>query len=67
MVLHAEGKDVQNDYRYPMERGDGWLELELGEFFNRGGEDGKLEIGIFHFNGHWKSGVIIEGIKIRPN
>ncbi|GLT28420.1 hypothetical protein SLA2020_033550 [Shorea laevis] len=50
-----------------MERGDGWLELELDEFFNEGGEDGKLEIWIFRFNGHWKSGVIIEGIEIRPN
>ncbi|GKV50115.1 hypothetical protein SLEP1_g56829 [Rubroshorea leprosula] len=61
------GEDVQNDYRYPVERGDGWLELELGEYFNEGGEDGQLEIRIFHFDGSWKSGVIIEGIEIRPN
>ncbi|GLT28444.1 hypothetical protein SLA2020_033790 [Shorea laevis] len=54
-------------YWYPIEREDGWLELELGEFFNEGGEDDKLEIRIFHFDGNWKSGVIIEGIEIRPN
>ncbi|GLT87702.1 hypothetical protein SLE2022_057680 [Rubroshorea leprosula] len=67
VFLHAEDEDVQNDYQYPIERGDGWLELELGEFFIEGGEDGQLEIRIFHFNGSWKSGVIIEGIEIRPN
>ncbi|GLT40763.1 hypothetical protein SLA2020_148740 [Shorea laevis] len=67
VFLHAEGEDVQNDYWYPIEREDGWLELELGEFFNEGGEDDKLEIRIFHFDGNWKSGVIIEGIEIRPN
>ncbi|GLT87645.1 hypothetical protein SLE2022_057180 [Rubroshorea leprosula] len=67
VFLHAEDEDVQNDYQYPIERGDDWLELELGEFFIEGGEDGQLEIRIFHFNGCWKSGVIIEGIEIRPN
>ncbi|GLT87615.1 hypothetical protein SLE2022_056920 [Rubroshorea leprosula] len=67
VFLHAEDEDVQNDYQYPIERGDGWLELDLGEFFIEGGEDGQLEIRIFHFNGSWKSGVIIEGIEIRPN
>ncbi|GKV02502.1 hypothetical protein SLEP1_g14935 [Rubroshorea leprosula] len=68
VFLHAEVEDVQNDYRYPsVERGDGWLELELGEYFNEGGEDGQLEIRILHFDGGWKSGVIIEGIEIRPN
>ncbi|GKV46110.1 hypothetical protein SLEP1_g53120 [Rubroshorea leprosula] len=67
VFLHAEVEDVQNDYRYPVERGDGWLELELGEYFNERGEDGQLEIRIFHFDGSWKRGVIIEGIEIRPN
>ncbi|GLT87984.1 hypothetical protein SLE2022_060310 [Rubroshorea leprosula] len=67
VFLHAEGEDVQNDYQYPIERGDGWLELELGEFFNEGGEDSILEIRIFHFDGSWKRGVFIEGIEIRPN
>ncbi|GKV39911.1 hypothetical protein SLEP1_g47611 [Rubroshorea leprosula] len=44
MFLRADGEDVQNDYGYPIERGDGWSELELGEFFNEGGEDGKLKV-----------------------
>ncbi|GLT87671.1 hypothetical protein SLE2022_057380 [Rubroshorea leprosula] len=67
VFLHAEDEDIQNDYQYPVERGDGWLELELGEYFNEGGEDGQLEIRIFHFDGSWKSGAIIEGIEIMPN
>ncbi|GKV39921.1 hypothetical protein SLEP1_g47615 [Rubroshorea leprosula] len=44
MFLDAEGEDVQNDYGYPIERGDSCSELELGEFFNEGGEDDKLKV-----------------------
>ncbi|GLT87643.1 hypothetical protein SLE2022_057160 [Rubroshorea leprosula] len=67
VILHSVVEDVRNDYQYPIERQDGWLELELGEFFNEGGEDGQLEIQILNFNDSWKSGVIIEGIEIRAN
>ncbi|GLT87697.1 hypothetical protein SLE2022_057630 [Rubroshorea leprosula] len=42
VFLHAEDEDIQNDYQYPVERGD-------------------------LARASWKSGVIIEGIEIRPN
>ncbi|GLT87681.1 hypothetical protein SLE2022_057480 [Rubroshorea leprosula] len=48
-------------------RADDWFELELGEFPNEGGEDGELKIRIFRFDGSWMSGVVIQGIEIRPN
>ena len=30
----------------PKEREDGWLEIELGPFFNGGGEDDKLQLDL---------------------
>ncbi|AEC05559.1 unnamed protein product [Arabidopsis thaliana] len=56
----------------PKERVDGWSEVELGKFYiNNGGcgDDGsdEIEISIMETqNGNWKSGLIIQGIEIRP-
>ena len=53
----------------PRARGDGWMEVEMGEFFNEQGEDGsvwcqlKEEDGCRYKN---KSGIIVEGIELRP-
>lgn len=43
-----------------------WFEIELGEFFNERGEDSELDISIMETDGHRKSGLIIQGIEIRP-
>ncbi|CAN1130709.1 F-box protein At2g02240 [Linum perenne] len=52
---------------YPKERGDGWFEVELGEFFTKEGEDGELELCVNEVKGgNWKGGLIIQGIEIRP-
>lgn len=52
--------------KYPKERGDGWLEIELGEFFNGGGE-GEVEMSVLEVEGGaWKGGLIVQGIEIRP-
>ncbi|XP_059665667.1 F-box protein At2g02240-like [Cornus florida] len=57
----------ENSDQYPKEREDGWFEIELGEFFNRSGEDGKLEVCLQELkSGMWKGGLIVEGIEIRP-
>ncbi|KAL9400472.1 hypothetical protein Peur_009433 [Populus x canadensis] len=56
----------ESDGHYPQERGDGWLEIELGEFFTKEGKDGELEIRVFDGTSHWKRGLIVEGIEIRP-
>ena len=56
------------DDERPKERGDGWLEMELGEFFNGGeDDDGEVEMSVLEVKGgNWKGGLIIQGIEIRP-
>lgn len=54
-------------HKYPKEREDGWLEIELGEFFNQGGDDKEVEIGVNEVKaGDWKGGLLVQGIEIRP-
>ncbi|PQQ21185.1 putative F-box protein PP2-B12 [Prunus yedoensis var. nudiflora] len=62
-----------NEAQYPKERDDGWLEIEMGEFFCQGGGDGgdggdgELEMACLEVtSGHWKGGLIVQGIEIRP-
>ncbi|XP_027366491.1 putative F-box protein PP2-B12 [Abrus precatorius] len=50
----------------PNERSDGWLEIEMGEFFNTGLED-EVEMTVMeNRGGNWKSGFFLEGLEIRP-
>ena len=49
------------------EREDGWLEIELGPFFNGGGEDDELQFGLKEVKSFLvKSGLIVAGIEIMP-
>ncbi|XP_028774905.1 F-box protein At2g02240-like [Neltuma alba] len=52
--------------QYPNKRADGWLEIELGDFFNEGIDDQELEMTVFKLTGKWKRGLVIEGLEIRP-
>ncbi|XP_060212445.1 F-box protein PP2-B10-like [Lycium barbarum] len=53
--------------RYPQQRSDGWIEVELGEFFVKRGQDVELEMTLTEVKGgEWKSGLVVEGIEIRP-
>ncbi|KAL6194962.1 hypothetical protein ACLB2K_036037 [Fragaria x ananassa] len=45
-------------------RGDGWMEVEMGEFFVKG-DDATVECSVREVNGT-KSGLLVEGIEIRP-
>ncbi|XP_077227628.1 putative F-box protein PP2-B12 [Tasmannia lanceolata] len=48
-------------------RNDGWMEIEMGEFFNDEGDEGEVEMSLMHLQGgQWKKGLIVEGIEIRP-
>ncbi|XP_077228890.1 putative F-box protein PP2-B12 [Tasmannia lanceolata] len=48
-------------------RSDGWMEIEMGEFFNDEGDEGEVEMSLMEVNGgQWKKGLIVEGIEIRP-
>lgn len=54
---------------YPNQRMDGWKEIFLGEFFNNDDEhkNGQIEIQFYEkYKGGFKTGLIIEGIEIRP-
>ncbi|CAI0545760.1 unnamed protein product [Linum tenue] len=49
------------------ERGDGWLEIEIGEFFNDIGVDDTLLCNLMETDGSFfKAGLIVEGIEFRP-
>lgn len=52
--------------RLPQRRADGWMEVEMGEFNNEEGEDGEVSISLTEIKGgHWKKGLIVQGIEIR--
>ncbi|XP_044498590.1 putative F-box protein PP2-B12 [Mangifera indica] len=58
---------IGQDDHHPRERRDKWLEVELGDFYNAGHGDDELEISILEVKGGWwKSGLIVQGIEIRP-
>ncbi|RVW97868.1 putative F-box protein PP2-B12 [Vitis vinifera] len=56
----------QGEERVPYEREDGWFEVELGEFYNDGGDE-EVKMSLREVKGvHLKGGLIVEGIEIRP-
>ncbi|XP_071691220.1 putative F-box protein PP2-B12 [Rutidosis leptorrhynchoides] len=51
----------------PKQREDGWMEIELGEYYIKKGEEGELEMSMTEVKGgNWKGGLVIQGIEIRP-
>ncbi|GER39840.1 F-box family protein [Striga asiatica] len=70
VFIHSDGAHTANDSKHPTQRGDGWMEVELGEYFVEGGEDADLELGVHNVwnmrNGNWKSGFVFQGIEVRP-
>ncbi|XP_042502881.1 F-box protein PP2-B10-like [Macadamia integrifolia] len=58
---------VQKEGQVPKKREDGWMEIGMGEFFNDRGADGEVEMTLMEVKGgNWKSGLIIQGIELRP-
>lgn len=58
---------LQDNYVFPYTRKDGWMEIVLGEFYYDEGDDGQVEMGFQEItNLNWKSGLIVEGIELRP-
>ncbi|TYH75615.1 hypothetical protein ES332_D04G031500v1 [Gossypium tomentosum] len=66
-VLTEQQSTPVEDEMFPKARVDGWLEVELGEFFNEGCVcDGELEMTTIEIDGgNWKGGLIFQGIEIR--
>ncbi|KAI5648887.1 hypothetical protein M9H77_34892 [Catharanthus roseus] len=59
----AEDQDVQ----LPKQREDRWMEIELGDFFVKEGQDAEVVISLLEVKaGNWKIGLVVEGIEIRP-
>ncbi|PHT98988.1 hypothetical protein BC332_32136 [Capsicum chinense] len=57
----------KGEERMPIERKDGWLEIELGEFYNGGNGDEEILMKLMEVKGyHVKGGLVIEGIELRP-
>ncbi|XP_056168802.1 F-box protein PP2-B11-like isoform X2 [Syzygium oleosum] len=51
----------------PRDRGDGWKEVDLGEFFVSDPPAGDIRISLREVKTNkWKSGLVIEGIELRP-
>ncbi|GAA0153328.1 hypothetical protein LIER_37655 [Lithospermum erythrorhizon] len=58
---------LDGNAEFPKQRDDMWTEVLLGEFYIKEGQDSELEISLMEVkSGSWKSGLIIEGIEIRP-
>ncbi|KAK4482532.1 hypothetical protein RD792_009691 [Penstemon davidsonii] len=53
--------------RFSQKRLDGWMELELGEFFVGEEDEGEVEMELLETEHvKWKSALFVEGIEIRP-
>lgn len=59
---------MRNTLRLCQDRGDGWMEVEMGHFFNDGGVDhGAVVFSLMEIDNYTsKSGLIVEGIELRP-
>lgn len=54
-------------YECPKQRRDDWLEVEIGEFYIQGDEDGDVEMALWEVEaGNRKCGLLVQGIEIRP-
>jgi len=61
--LHNGADELQR----PSVRSDGWLEIEMGEFFNSGIENEEVQMNLIQTRGgNWKRGLVLEGIEVRP-
>ena len=59
-------KLIEGNQGVVSEREDGWMEIELGEFFS-GENDEEVKMSLMEVKGcHLKGGLVIEGIELRP-
>ncbi|XP_019440599.1 PREDICTED: F-box protein PP2-B15-like [Lupinus angustifolius] len=50
---------------YPSKREDGWMEIELGEFFSGEGNE-EVKMTLMEVGYRLKGGLVLEGIEVRP-
>ncbi|KAH0708301.1 hypothetical protein KY284_009728 [Solanum tuberosum] len=64
-VVHFAGGGPRETL--PFKRGDGWMELKMGDFFNDAGEDGYVDARLMETKKlDEKSGLIVQGVEFRP-
>ncbi|CAL0321051.1 unnamed protein product [Lupinus luteus] len=62
-----EIRESRQGLQLPNVRRDGWLEIEIGNFFNSSLEDEEVQMSVMEIkSGQAKKGLIIEGIEVRP-
>ncbi|KAL5702491.1 hypothetical protein ACHQM5_027704 [Ranunculus cassubicifolius] len=61
-----EVTETPDESKLPREREDGWLEVEMGEFYNDHGDYGEAKMTLKEVTGYSKGGLIVEGIELRP-
>ncbi|KAK3441576.1 hypothetical protein EUGRSUZ_B01903 [Eucalyptus grandis] len=69
-VVNKQGPGVEGEEKVPMEREDGWMEVELGELLNGGCGGNHHEVVKVRFKEvkgyQLKGGLVIEGDEVRP-
>lgn len=70
MILTVEGTEKlesEGTGKIAKVRGDGWMEIEMGNFYNREEDNREVEAWLIEINNPGvKSGLIVEGIEFRP-
>jgi hypothetical protein len=62
-------READPDIRCPRLRGDGWAEVEMGEFAVAGdeGDEAVVEVTVQEVDSRrWKRGLVVLGVEIRP-
>lgn len=66
-AVRASRSRVLDEDRGGGERGDGWMEVEIGSFYNGECDEKDVRMSLREVKGvHLKGGLIVEGIELRP-
>ncbi|XP_019183858.1 PREDICTED: putative late blight resistance protein homolog R1A-10 [Ipomoea nil] len=66
-VFLAKKRFSEDPGRFPNRRHDGWMEIKLGDFYISSTNEGEVEMRLWNITQHWKSGLIVKGIEVRPS
>jgi hypothetical protein len=58
---HYDEVPLTDDIILPRKRADGWMEVELGEFYNEEGFDEDVSVSLMETK-MWKHGLVVWGI-----
>ncbi|CAM0942959.1 unnamed protein product [Alopecurus aequalis] len=62
----SRGIHIRDGIVLPWQRADGWMEVELGEFYNEEGYDGEVSFSLMETKQeNWKNCLVVWGIEIR--